>query len=314
MSLNFHVTFGLVSIPIKLDTGARKNRPSFKRVAPDGGPVTQRYFAKNSGEEIKIGDCKQGFEISEGVLGVIEESEIEKIKPNSSKVIEIQSFVPLASVDPLLFETSYFVSPRDVGEKPYALLYEALETSGKLAIGKATLYGSEHVIGLRAAFGGIVCHTLFYSPEANTTKAHRTDRSMLKDAERELAKRLVDGMSAEAYDPSQYSDTYSETVNALIEAKRNGIDLDGAGVAGQPLKAPDIMELLKLSVEKHGGKIKEVEYRISKEARYETLQELGEEKAKKQRAPRKKPAKVTPETLTPTLDAVLADMDAKGIA
>jgi len=162
--------------------------------------------------------------------------------------MEILEFVKSADVDPIYFEASYYMAPDDAGEKPYALLFEALKQTGYCALAKIAMHNREHVVFLRPSAKGIQMHTMYYKDEIRMVDEFRTDTSLVKPAELAMAKTLVETLAAE-FEPEKYSDAYRENLKGMIQAK-----IEGKQTVEPPQEAHlapviDIMEALKMSLE-----------------------------------------------------------------
>jgi DNA end-binding protein Ku len=166
--------------------------------------------------------------------------------PKTASVMEIQEFVRADQVDPIFLESSYYMAPDKGGEKPYALLFEALRQAQYYGIAKVSMHNREHVVILRPAKRGILLHTMYYVDEIRQVDEFRTDTSMVKEKELELAKTLIDTLAAD-FEPQKYHDTYRDNLQKLIEAK-----IEGRKVVEtpEPKVAPviDIMEALRKSL------------------------------------------------------------------
>src|SRR5260370_10705970 len=135
--------------------------------------------------------------------------------------MEILEFVKEQEVDPVFFESSYYLAPDEAGEKPYALLFEALRRSGYIALAKIAMHNREHIVMLRPGRYGILMHTMYYKDEVRQTEEFRTDMSLAKDNALELATSLIDSLTA-SFEPEQHKDTHRENLQALIAAKVAG--------------------------------------------------------------------------------------------
>src|SRR6266850_2844177 len=171
-----HLTFGLISIPMRMSAAARGERVLFS------------------------------------------EEELDKIEPSSAKVMEILEFVKLDDMDPLYFDSSYYVAPEDAGVKAYKLLMSAMKDSGYGAIAKLTMHQREHIVILRPGSKGMTLHTMFYSNEIRAAESVPTDKVELKDQEKKLANQLIESLAA-TFAPEKYRDEYQENVRAMVAAK-----------------------------------------------------------------------------------------------
>src|SRR5579883_1121841 len=242
-----HLTFGLVSFPIRLYSAARSESISFNQLhKADGSRIKQVLYCQAEDKPVNRSDLVKGFEYEKGQYVVIDDEEIKKVAPQTAKVMEILEFVKDSQVDPLYLESSYYVAPDTGGEKPYALLFQALKESHYFALAKVAMHNREHIIVLRPGQKGIVSHTMFYEDEIRHVEEFRTDTSLVKDKELDMAKMLISTLEAD-FEPQKYHDTYRENLQKMIEAK-----IEGKKVVATPAAhvAPviDIMEALKRSL------------------------------------------------------------------
>ncbi len=217
-----HLTFGLVSFPVRLYTAARGETISFNLLhEPDHSRIKQVTFCQAEDKPVPRNELVKGFEYEKGHYVVIDEEEIKKVAPKTAKVMEIQEFVKAGDVDPVFLESSYYMAPDEGGEKPYALLFEALRQSDYYGIAKVAMHNREHVVILRPAKRGILLHTMYYVDEIRQVDEFRTDTGMVREKELELAKTLIDSLAGE-FQPEKYHDTYRENLQRMIEAKIEG--------------------------------------------------------------------------------------------
>src|SRR6202451_3525788 len=161
-----HLTFGLVSFPVKLYSAARSESISFNQLHKhDGSRVKQVLFCQLEDKPIPRSEIVKGFEYEKDRYVVIEDEEVKKVAPSTAKVMEIQEFVKGEQVDPIYFETSYYMAPDEAGEKPYALLFDALKRTGYVGVAKVAMHNREHVVILRPGEKGVLLHTMFYGNE-----------------------------------------------------------------------------------------------------------------------------------------------------
>jgi len=175
------------------------------------------------------------------------ERDLRRVAPSSASVMEVLEFVPTLEVDPLYLDTSYYVQPDVAGERPYALMLEALRRTNHVGLAQWTLHSREHMVVLRPGRSGLLLHTMYYSSEVRAMDEFRTDTTRVADQELELATMLVRALAA-PFEPSKYRDHYQENVRALLEAKIQGREIEGR--AARPVLAPvvDILEALKASL------------------------------------------------------------------
>src|SRR5665213_3961955 len=217
-----HLTFGLVSFPVKLYSAARSESISFNQLhKTDGSRVRQVLYCAAEDKPIPRTEIVKGYEYEKDRYVVIEDEDIKKVAPQSAKVMEIQEFVKADSVDPIYLETSYYMAPDEAGEKPYALLFDALKKSGYMGIAKVTMHNREHVVILRPGANGVLLHTMYYNHEIRKVDEFRTDLSLVKEKELALAQSLVEALAAE-FEPDKYKDSYRENLLKMIESKKEG--------------------------------------------------------------------------------------------
>lgn len=242
-----HLTFGLVSFPVRLFSAARSETVSFNLLhKEDHSRIKQVTFCQVEDKPVPRTDLVKGYEYEKGQYVVVEDEDIKKVAPKTAKVMEILEFVKADQVDPIYLESSYYVAPDEGGEKPYALLFQALQKSEYYAVAKVAMHNREHIIILRPGSKGILSHTMYYQDEIRQVEEFRTDTSLVKDKELEMAQMLISSLEAD-FEPQKYHDTYRENLQKMIEAK-----IEGKKVVATPAAhvAPviDIMEALKRSL------------------------------------------------------------------
>jgi len=242
-----HLTFGLVSFPVKLYSAARSESISFNQLhKTDGSRVRQVLYCAAEDKPVPRTEIVKGYEYEKDRYVVIEDEEIKKVAPQTAKVMEIQEFVKADAVDPIYLETSYYMAPDEAGEKPYALLFDALKKSGYMGIAKVTMHNREHVVILRPGANGVLLHTMYYNHEIRKVDEFRTDLSLVKEKELALAQSLVEALAAD-FEPDKYKDTYRENLLQMIESKKEGREVVATPEPRQE-KVVDILEALKASL------------------------------------------------------------------
>src|SRR3954447_2110163 len=243
-----HLTFGLVSLPVKLFSAARSETVSFNQLhASDHSRVKQVLFCQAEDKAVARTELVKGYEYEKDKYVVINEEDIKKAAPPSSKTMEILEFVKSDEVDTVYYESSYYMAPDDAGEKPYALLFEALKRSGFVGIATVAMHNREHIVILRPGKRGILLHTMYYEDEIRKVEEFRTDTTLVKDKELELAMTLITSLAAE-FEPIKYKDSYRENLLAMIQAKVQGREVVEAPATQQLAPVVDIMEALKASL------------------------------------------------------------------
>lgn len=243
-----YLTFGLLSLPVKLYSAARAETVSFNQLhKSDHSRVKQVLYCQVEDKPITRADIVKGYEYEKDKYVVVDDEEIKKVAPKTAKTMEVLEFVQSADVDPIYFESSYYLAPDEAGEKPYALLFEALRKTGCVGVAKIAMHNREHIVILRPGPHGILLHTMYYRDEIRQVEEFRTDTSLVKEKELDLAMTLVKSLEG-AFEPEKYKDDYRENLKAMIKAKVEGREV--VETAPTVHKAPviDIMEALKMSL------------------------------------------------------------------
>jgi DNA end-binding protein Ku len=230
-----------------LYSAARSESISFNQLhKTDNSRVRQVLYCAAEDKPIPRTEIVKGYEYEKDRYVVIEDEEIKKVAPQTAKVMEIQEFVKADAVDPIYLETSYYMAPDEAGEKPYALLFDALKKSGYMGIAKVTMHNREHVVILRPGANGVLLHTMYYNHEIRKVDEFRTDLSLVKEKELALAQSLVEALAAE-FEPDKYKDSYRENLLKMIESKKEGREVVATPEPRQE-KVVDILEALKASL------------------------------------------------------------------
>jgi DNA end-binding protein Ku len=243
------LSFGLLSIPIRLFSAARSERISLNQLhAVCKSRIKMPLFCPVCDRKVERSEIVKGYEYEDDQYLLFTENELDEIEPDSGRTMEIQEFVKLDEVDPLYFESSYYMTPEDEGKKAYYLLLKALEESNYCAIAKLSMHQREHIVIIRPRNNGLTLHTMYYQNEIREIAEYgKNDHVEVKDAEKKLAVQLIENLAAD-FEPQKYRDEYHEGMKALIAAKQQGQAV--AGVS-HPKRAPvvDLMAALKQSLE-----------------------------------------------------------------
>ncbi|MDX2053091.1 MAG: Ku protein [Polyangiaceae bacterium] len=248
------ISFGLVSIPVKLYTAASSEQVSFNMLhAKCGGRIKQQLFCPTDNEIIGRNDTVKGFEYARGQFVTFTEEELKSLEAERSNSIEIVEFVPLSGIDFLQVERSYYLGPDKGGDKAYRLLGEAMRVTDRVAVGRWSARGKEQLILIRP-YGkdGLVFHQLYYQHELRAFEEIDTGATFtFSEKEQELAKKLIEQLSADKFDASPYRDSFSDRVRAAVEQKVAGSEVT---VAPEEPKAQiiDLFEALKRSLKSSG--------------------------------------------------------------
>lgn len=243
-------------MPVRLFSGARSSGISFNMLhRPDKSRLKQQYVCQAENVVVDRNDIVKGYEFRKDEYIVIEPDEIKKIEPQTAKTMEILEFVKESEVDPVYFESSYYMMPEEAGRRPYALLTKALEESEYVAIAKITMHNREYTVFLRPHKGGLMLHTMYYKEEVREVEGFGAPDVELKDAEVKVAHQLIEALAAE-WDPEKYQDTFQENLKKLIEAKLEGGEIAAVEKPKKLAPVVDLMAALKQSLAQMEGKKK----------------------------------------------------------
>ncbi len=243
-----YLSFGLISIPVRLFAAARSERVSFNQIHEVcGSRIKQQIFCPTCERVVERSELAKGFEAEKNRFIIVEDEEIKKIAPASSDTMEILEFVHADQVDPIYFDSSYFMVPEEAGKKAYQLLLETMKKSGYSALAKIAMHQREYTVIIRPHANGLTLHTMFYPEEVREVSEYgHSDNVNLKPQEIALAEQLVEGLAAD-FEPQKYHDEYQAKLLQMIEAKREGQEVKGE----EPRRlAPviDLMQALKKSL------------------------------------------------------------------
>jgi DNA end-binding protein Ku len=242
------INFGLVTIPVKLYTATEQKDVRFRLLhRKDGAPIVEKRFCTAEDKEVAWEDLARGYEVSKGEFVVLDPEEIEAVEPESAHTIDIGDFVELEEIDPIYFEKSYFLEPESVGVKPFDLLRQALEETGRVAVAKVTIRTKERLATMRVYDGTMVLETMFWPDEIRSTDALETGAATKPTGkELQMARRLVESL-ADRFRPDQYEDRYRMALQELIQRKMKGETRNARRRKPQP-KMVDLMAALEASL------------------------------------------------------------------
>lgn len=244
------ISFGLVSIPVKLFSATEERSVSFHQVhREDGGRVRYKRVCSIDGEEVPYSDIAKGYELPSGEVVVLTDEDFEDLPLSTSRSIDVLQFVPLEQVDPMYFAKSYYLEPDGTGTKPYVLLREALEESGRVALVKLALRQRESLAALRVRDGVFVLEMMLWPDEIRQPEFGFLDDDVeVRSQELAMAQSLIETLSGD-FDPTQYADDYREALEKLIEAKVEGREVvQPSSPAGEDAPVVDLMAALRASV------------------------------------------------------------------
>lgn len=221
------ISFGLVTIPVRLFTAVREKRLHFRTLHDqDNAPLKQKMVSSVSGKEVHPEHQIKGYEIEKDRFVIIEQDELEAAAPKRTKAIEILDFVELGEIDPLFFDRPYYVAPKPEGAKPYKLLVDAMEKTGKVGIAKVVMWNREYLAAIRPLGGALVMETMHFNDEVIPADrvAGLEVKAKVDDRELKMATQLIGSLTT-AFKPEKYKDEYREQIMSLIEKKAAGEEI-----------------------------------------------------------------------------------------
>jgi DNA end-binding protein Ku len=250
-----NISFGLVSIPIKMFSAASAGGVSFNQLHQKcGGRIRQQQICPTCNEVVERSALVKGYEFSKDQYVQFTEEELKGLEGEASKMIDIAEFVPLADVDPIYFEKTYYLGPDKGGEKAYRLLSDAMKASGRVALAKYVMRGKENLVLIRAAGEGLMLHMMYFADEIRDFgEIDKGEDAKLKPGELELAQRLVSELTSEKFEPEKYNDEYRGRVLEAVESKVEGKEVTSLAPQAQRTQVIDLMDALKQSLGKRAG-------------------------------------------------------------
>jgi DNA end-binding protein Ku len=244
------LSFGLVSIPVKVYAATQQNDVSFHQVhVADGGRIRYKRVCEIDGDEVSYEDVAKGYELPTGETVVLTDEDLGSLPLPTGRAVEVVQFVPAEQVDPIYFNKSYYLEPDLHGLKPYVLLREALEQSDRVAVVKVALRQRESLATLRVREGVLVLETMLWPDEIRPAEFGFLDEDVdVRQQELQMASSLIDTMS-EDFDPSQFTDEYREALESVITAKIEGREVVEPQEPAAKGEVVDLMAALKASVE-----------------------------------------------------------------
>jgi DNA end-binding protein Ku len=248
------ISFGLLNVPVKLYSAVARRGISLREIREsDGARIKHRRVAEGTDEEVPYGEIVKAFEITPDRYVPLSKDEMAAMAPEKTRAIEVQDFVDLEQIDPIYFDSPYYLGPAEGAEKAYSLLAEAMEKSGKVAIARFVFRNKEHLAALRPGSGVLTLTTMRFGDEVVSPSelgdVLPESKQKVAKKEVEMAEQLIDSLTTD-FDPNAYRDEYREELLALIERKAEGKDVLTAPETEepQPTKAPDLMAALEESI------------------------------------------------------------------
>ena len=247
------ISFGLVSIPVRMYTAASPAGVSFNLLhAKCGSRIRQQTFCPVCNQVVDRAELVKGYEFSKDQYVRVSDDELKLLEGETSKLIDIAEFVPLEKVDPIYFEKTYYLGPDKGGEKAYRLLTDAMAASERVALAKFVMRGKESLVLVRAAQDGLMLHTMYFADEVRSfSEIDKGGAAKIREGELALAQQLIDGLSNAEFEPERYADDYRQRVLELIGGKVEGKEIVTSGPPVQRAQVIDLMEALKESLAKH---------------------------------------------------------------
>jgi DNA end-binding protein Ku len=284
--------FGLVSIPVKVYSATESSASiGFNLLTKDGSRVKQQYVSVKSGDVVERADMVKGYEFEKDHFVIFEPEELKALEAEASHVIDIVAFVPDKAVDPIYYDRAYFLGPDKRGAKPYSLLMQAMRKTKRCALARWSWKSKQYVVQVRPAEEGLVLQQLLYADEVRSMRDLDIETVAVSDAEVQLATQLIEQISVDNYDPTQFKDDEKERILAAIDKKIAGKKIVAAhrpdeepGTGGG--QVIDIMDALRASLAKKSG----AKAAAAKPARDEPAVDLKERKPARRAAASPAPA------------------------
>ena len=218
-----YITFGLISIPVRLFAAARTDRISFNMLhEPCSTRIKQQLYCPTCDRVVERSEIVKGYEAEKNEYVLITDDDLKNVAPPSSESMEILEFVQLNEIDPLYFDASYYATPEEPGRRAYQLLLETMQKTGYAAMAKVAMHNREYTVVIRPREDGLTLHTIYYANEVRAIPEYgQTKNTEVKAQEIQLAEQLVKSLAA-PFDPEKYEDAYQKRLSDMIDAKREG--------------------------------------------------------------------------------------------
>jgi DNA end-binding protein Ku len=244
-----YISFGLVSVPIRLMSAARPQHVRFHELHRTCGTrLKQQMYCPRDEEVVPRDEIVLGYEAEKDRYVMVDRSELKRLQPRSSQVMDIQEFVKLQEVDPIYLETSYYAVPEEPGRRAYALLLDAMQDLKLAAVAKITLHQRERPVILRPYLHGLTLHTIYYAEEIRAVAEYGRDLPKdLKKDEIVLAEQFAKSLT-KAFHPEEFQNEYQRQIEKLLEAKMKGKPLPAPEKPPKLAPVIDLMDALKKSM------------------------------------------------------------------
>jgi DNA end-binding protein Ku len=246
------VSFGLVSIPVKLYSATEASRQiSFNLLHKDcGSRLRQQYFCIKEDVPVTRDQMVKGYEFAKDQYVMFSPEELKAMEEAGTHTADIAEFVPLEAIDPVYFDKAYYLAPDKGGAKPYALFARALMESERCAVGRWAARGKQYIVMIRPVANGLVMQQLLYADEVRSIQEIDIPKFEVKETELKLAHKLIEQQSSDKFDPSEYTDDVRERIEKAIEKKVEGQEITLAEAPEGGEKVVDLMEALRASLDR----------------------------------------------------------------
>ena len=246
------ISFGLVNIPVKLYSAARKKTVRFHQLdSADNSRIQQKRVNPSTGEEVPYEQLVKGYELSPDRYVVVRPEELEAVEPKKTRTIDIEDFVELDQIDPIYFDHPYYLAPAEGAAKAYALLLQAMKDSGKVGIARVVIRSKEQLVAIRTRENVLVMETLLFGdevvPPSDLGELPAVEDLKAGKREVEMAQQLIESLATD-FDPDRYRDEYRQSVLDLIERKAEGHEVAVQAAPEAPEEVPDLMAALEASI------------------------------------------------------------------
>jgi DNA end-binding protein Ku len=245
------ISFGLVSIPVKMFNAVSRKSVTFNQLDDrSNARIKYKKVSADTGEEVPEDHIVKGYEVAKGQYVIVDPDELEQFMPSATKALELDDFVPLSEIDPMLFDNAFYLAPDKVA-KPYVVLAQAMEKAGKVGVGRLVMRNKQYVAAIRSVNGKLVMSTMVYPDEvvrpASIDEMESLDSVEVNDRELAMAEQLVESLAGE-FDHTKYTDSYRHQVLELIEKKAAGETLESVERPAPAAQVVDLMAALEASV------------------------------------------------------------------
>jgi DNA end-binding protein Ku len=243
------ITFGLVSIPVRLYVATHSEQVAFHLLhASCGTRIRQQFYCPHHKRVVDRKETVRGFEVRKNRYVTFTEPELKALEAEANRAIEIQEFVPLADLDPVYFKDVHYLGPEKGAGKAYGLLAEAMRARKMVGLAQFTHHGKEHLVAIRPYEKGLALHTLYYADEIRPFDAELDGAGKARPSEVEMAEKLIDQLSSRSFDPERFEDRYRARLKGVVRKKEKGEEVAISAPEPARGKVVDLMDALKASL------------------------------------------------------------------